>query len=346
MDNWLVFLKFFSVAMSAFFGVLALLTEYKDKSGKITSWGRVALVGVLISAFITASSQAIEMSLSQAASQRNQERALAQLQANSDILFDIRRSLNPLDDVRASYWLVVELDHPELKSFKTNFLAEVQELKELWEDHPSTSRISAAYPSVRNMDGSVVEITVPQSSPLFPNREEHRFAYTVFEHSDITLRFYREPIEIDQFPFFGSIDQSRFDKIKDPDLEMGFEQNYDDGSDKSLEYNFEDQQFLVRGSDIKSDKRYWDNSGEFVSALDLVGSQVFITAGHALVSFEEREKRVHPRLGNIVLDIGDRKGLWLSPSLLTEHLDPTDGEIVYEYRFPDEWEILISTLTR
>ena len=74
------------------------------------------------------------------------------------------------------------------------------------------------------------------------------------------------------------------------------------------------------------------------------GVAVFITTGHSLVSFEEPEKRVHPSVHTIVLDIGARQGLWFREAQLKKHKDPVDGKTIYEYRFPATIEDIAAAL--
>jgi len=50
-ENIISALKIISMLGAAGFGALALLTEYKDKStNQITKWGRIALVGIVLTA--------------------------------------------------------------------------------------------------------------------------------------------------------------------------------------------------------------------------------------------------------------------------------------------------------
>src|SRR5579871_4763331 len=56
-DLW----KAIAVALTGVFGVLGLLTNYKDKeTGRITVWGKVNLVGIVLSATMGVLSQLID----------------------------------------------------------------------------------------------------------------------------------------------------------------------------------------------------------------------------------------------------------------------------------------------
>src|SRR3954452_7118835 len=46
-------LKAVSTVATGLFGVLGVLTNYKDKDGKVTKWGKVAITGICFSATIS-----------------------------------------------------------------------------------------------------------------------------------------------------------------------------------------------------------------------------------------------------------------------------------------------------
>jgi hypothetical protein len=46
--------KYISTALTAGFGILGLLVEYKNKkTKKITRWGRIAISGIILSALVS-----------------------------------------------------------------------------------------------------------------------------------------------------------------------------------------------------------------------------------------------------------------------------------------------------
>jgi hypothetical protein len=51
--NFYPILKAVSMVATGLFGVLGVLTNYKDKEGKVTKWGKVAITGILFSATIS-----------------------------------------------------------------------------------------------------------------------------------------------------------------------------------------------------------------------------------------------------------------------------------------------------
>ena len=66
-----------SIVAAAGFGLLGLLTSYKDKDGRITRWGRIAAGGVLLTALLSITSRTIEGRI--AAIKDEQARAAAEI---------------------------------------------------------------------------------------------------------------------------------------------------------------------------------------------------------------------------------------------------------------------------
>jgi hypothetical protein len=333
-------LKFTGIGLSLAFGILALLTKYRDSDGRITRWGRIALVGVFASGLVSAGAQSVELARSNEARRDAERRTLAELEANNRVLNEINRGLNPLSDVRAGFWLSVPLDQPELQSFVQRFTQSVEPLVAGSNTDPLSGSELGAYPVERDMNGKLLTVAVASNSPLFPQKDTERFAYTVFRSSEITMYFYREPIEIESFIKFGFLNPNHVS----PDITMSFERNYDDPSNIILEYGIKDKKFRVFYASHRSNSQYWGSSGRILSLLDLPSSQVFIIARHSMVSFEELDKTVHPEILSVVLDVGSRQGLWFRAANLVAHKDPFDGEAIYEYRFPDSLEAIIADL--
>jgi hypothetical protein len=57
----LAILKLAAIMLSGILGVVGLLVNYKDKDGKVTKWGRRALIAVVISSLVAALTQGVEV---------------------------------------------------------------------------------------------------------------------------------------------------------------------------------------------------------------------------------------------------------------------------------------------
>lgn len=79
-DLW----KAIAIALTGLFGIMGLLTSYKDKeTGRITGWGKINLVGILLSATMGVASQLVDaqrktLSAQQAAIRAEASAAIAQ----------------------------------------------------------------------------------------------------------------------------------------------------------------------------------------------------------------------------------------------------------------------------
>ena len=107
------------------FGVLAVLTKYRDDADRVTRWGRIAVIGVFASGILSAGAQPVELALSNRDRRDAQRRTLDELETNTHLLTQINRGLNPLSNVRASFSLRVSLDDPDLRPFVERFVSSV-----------------------------------------------------------------------------------------------------------------------------------------------------------------------------------------------------------------------------
>lgn len=85
MEDWISFFKVVSVLVAGSFGVLGLLTKYKDEKGKITKWGKVALTVILFSSSLSLGLHILETSNAR----KGAERARADAEALSTNLKEI-----------------------------------------------------------------------------------------------------------------------------------------------------------------------------------------------------------------------------------------------------------------
>lgn len=96
-DIW----KATSIVSTGAFGILGLLTEFRNKhSKKITKWGYISLAGIVISTVCGTIAQLRE-------TQSSAEKALQVAQQSNLMLKDVQRSLSPLDEIQValSFWV-------------------------------------------------------------------------------------------------------------------------------------------------------------------------------------------------------------------------------------------------
>ncbi|MBX3568803.1 MAG: hypothetical protein KF914_12150 [Rhizobiaceae bacterium] len=341
LDVALSALKFVSIGSTLGFGVLALLTKYKDEDGKTTKWGKIALIGVFATGLISAATQSIEIARSNQARIASEEKTQRDIEANSRLLDQINRSLNPLVDVTASFWIRVPSDEPRLKAFFDRFRAEVKPIIAAMEAGPRGSMPYGIVGSSRNSDGKVLGVDVGRKSPLFPDQDKEDFAYAIFAGISVDLYFYRDRVKIENVPSFSGKDYA--DDLVEPDLTMSFYgSDPSEGESVTVQYDVEEDSFTAHIYGVESDEKYWESSGKFVSFIDLEGAQMLVGLNHLMVSFEDRH-RANLGIETISLSIQSRKGLWFRKKSLVEH-KTADGRNVYEYLFSDKIEDIVATL--
>ena len=89
-DFFLTAWKATSIVLTGAFGVLGLVKDFKDKTGKITKWGRISLAGILLSTGFGVVAQLIESSKAARTEKDTAKQTLG-------IVQDIQRGLAPLD---------------------------------------------------------------------------------------------------------------------------------------------------------------------------------------------------------------------------------------------------------
>jgi hypothetical protein len=91
--------KTMSIGVTGAFGVLGLLTEFKDKEkGKITKWGKISLFGIVASSCLGMAAQFRETSDKELQRQKSANETLALAKKTDAGLVELTRVLSPLDD--------------------------------------------------------------------------------------------------------------------------------------------------------------------------------------------------------------------------------------------------------
>jgi len=91
--------KLLSEILTAAFGILGLLTEFRDKDKKITRTGKIALVGILASFLVAATTNILEL-------EKSKEDAIAHEK-------EVQRLLHPFGDFQVTYTLAITEDLPD-----------------------------------------------------------------------------------------------------------------------------------------------------------------------------------------------------------------------------------------
>lgn len=95
----LIALKFAALIVGGVFAAIGLLTDYRDKTGRVTKWGKTALFGIILSTIIGAGSQAVESYRDRMAVLANDAANRKSEEQTQVVLGQIKRAIYPLRDI-------------------------------------------------------------------------------------------------------------------------------------------------------------------------------------------------------------------------------------------------------
>ncbi|WP_282609996.1 hypothetical protein [Pelagibius sp. Alg239-R121] len=265
-------LKIFSAILAGVFGAIGTVKEFRGEDGQVTTWGKVALVGVVVSSITAVSTQIVQELIDQQSAQKaaerieqqiaNQqallERMAAQGEQSEAILSDLQRSLTKFNKISASAFI----DLPD------NVALAGRVEQELLAEYSILVESGAAYdgpvsPSRTSPDG-IEEISIQPVSGLYPQSDVSNPFGSLLESLSLEVAFYQEP-RAD-----AEIIATRWSGEGQPDLQISFRQDHL----PNLSYEFEGSKFNILQSHT-SDSKFWDSSGEIISLSDLAGAQVY-----------------------------------------------------------------------
>ncbi len=184
----LTILKFVAIGTAAVFGVLALTVEYRDKKGKMTKWGRVALLGVVISAVISASIQTLETINANLDSREAARRAADQLRRSELVLTKIERIAHPMEPPEVT--VVWQLGN----SFPGGdaLIKRLREFGKKLQGDPAIADMpnSGIFVSSSQQDGVPLSFRILPSSQLYPSREAEPELNTLIGDSNPTFSLF------------------------------------------------------------------------------------------------------------------------------------------------------------
>ena len=165
-----------------------------SETKKITKWGKVALWGIFLSTALSFIAQLLESQKSVRDAQETAKRAQEQIERSNEILANINRTLNPLTNVRVTYWISAPLDAPELSAYRKRLLDGVDQILAAPDKKEvrNLGYISAGW--VQDPQ----EVAIPQFSPLMPQRDEV-LAYYLLRFSGLRFDFFKTPHREDEY---------------------------------------------------------------------------------------------------------------------------------------------------
>jgi hypothetical protein len=176
--------KYISTALTAGFGILGLLFEFKNKKTKrITVWGKVAVIGILGSALVSFISQYEEGAI------QAREAAAATKNA-AELRREIYGLQNPLKEIAITYSVDLPPDSPAIQSFTQQLQAGLTQF--LVNPPIGLSKDPNAIASVSAWDGpgQPRSVSFTPGSPLLP-RDQNDLMFTILRLFAFDVRFYK-----------------------------------------------------------------------------------------------------------------------------------------------------------
>jgi hypothetical protein len=243
------------------------------------------------------------------------------------IVTDLNRTLNPLKDVRATFWVTYPFDDPELARYRQRLDEGIQAILPALKD--PDARPNGVYASVRDMSGEVLKITIGKESTLFPDPVKEKWAHTVLGSTSLELLFFKKPV--DPTAFNVGIGPT-------PDIRMSF-----GAGRSSIDYDVQTKRASLSVFNATTDPKYWRSSGTILSALDLPGAQMVLHTQHFVISFADKRKQIEPQEISLSLDIADRRGWWFTK---LKYFETSSGQHRWTYTFPAIFPDLLKELAR
>jgi len=147
------YVKFIAGFAAAGFGLMGVGAKTRNDDNSLTSKGRIALVGILVSGFFAAASVTYDYFVAQKAARSEAERS-------QRLLLSVQRGIYPLRGIKANFAVRLSKDLAGL----TEYSARVQKTIAADRDCVHTNQFTCDDPEVRT------DYVIPSSSSLFPEK--------------------------------------------------------------------------------------------------------------------------------------------------------------------------------
>lgn len=280
----LTILKLVSTALAGAFGILALVVEYKHE-GKITKWGRIALVGVIASTAVSLITQSLEFLNAEFDARKSALESKARLEQSERILQNLNtltRATQPLQNPGFTVVLELPRDLPQ----GGRFLASLDELAMKLRSLPSTKRThpQGFFVNSQSPDGTPLSIRIYPIWSGFPNRESEPELFTLLTQTSVEFSFLRSPkqmtSEIERFA--NSKNQPRLGYFSDVgDLGLGIGGG-GEPQERTFDYDVEKKTLAIwiEGS---APERFVRRTGDISSVPDFDESFPLLAVDHTMV---------------------------------------------------------------
>lgn len=322
LDTILIVLKFLALLSAGIWGVVSLRVDYRDKEGKITLWGRRALIGVIASTLVAAITQGIEYYGGQKSSREAAER-------NYQLLNEISRAVYPLSpakDMFVSASATIPLTDTSLFKYKKRLLKSGKSMVASGKKTIENGRIWVN--KALDIEGKETagDLHLYHGASLLPDCKNEKIACRALLNFGVEFDLYKIPIDINSY-----ISEKR----QDADLHFRAEA---EKSSLHVTYSLFDTSIIEIFSDALSinTNRDWRTNTKIASLTDLAGAQMFFyfmdyDTGEDYVDMNYLKIEEHSKINFIQLHIANRLFHISGFKTLKDGKYP-----VYAYTFPKD----------
>jgi tetratricopeptide (TPR) repeat protein len=321
--------KFLGIALAGLFGLLGVLTDYRDKQGRVTSWGRIALFGTIISTGVALASQELDFLKSARDEHETSLKALEQAKANAAMLQQIGRAVDPLDSFIVDAWLRLALNDPELSSYRERATKLIQQA--LASAKPGSEKLDGnMVASITNSDKSIVQVSFGPDSPAFPDPKKEPIAYFALRYMEFALEFYEQVPDLTVAPSAS---------LPAPDLEIMLN-TADPPAQVDLTYDVATGNFGISAWGMQTDPKYWRNTRNVLAVSDLPGRHMIVairsvttpSATDAGLNAKLLRIRSNLEFRSMLIKLPRGRNLWVHKWPLANHDD--SGLPFFDLTFP------------
>lgn len=302
-DTVLLLIKVLSVVLTGILGIVGVSVDFRDKvSGLLNRWGKLNIAGIGVSMFLAGGAEVLVI-------QKERQSGLDQQRENAAMLRNIERAVDPLDSLRMSAWLTVDLSDPSVKPYRDRLLTSINQALAVHSGSPQDFAMEGGYLSSWS-DNRASQITIDPDGPLFPDSEKEKIAHYLLAKIDITVAF-RESRNMN-----GCYDEKNINNS----LSIDFGSTEDDNNKINIEYDINNNEIGLVLFGAKSESRYWTNNSNILSVTDLIGKEVIISVRSVMVPSldegnEERrlvdKMRRHLEIRTVNLELPRGRQVWL-----------------------------------
>jgi hypothetical protein len=245
-------LKITSVLIAAILGVTGLLTDFRDRYGRLSRPGQLVLVGMIVSAGVGVVTSGIESLKARSASQEQAARTEA-------LLRELSRSIQPIKSLSVTYSLEVPQTSERVKKYVARLEAGIaKHLPELADMRAPA--IPGLQTTTGTLTGGVGIVEVGEESEFWPTADEVRLIPPK-KFFSLSLDFFKKPVNPKEYyPVHGRSDFGAFALVS---------------THVNYNWDLERRQLSIWGH-IEFDKKFWKSNGKIASVLDIRGSQILI----------------------------------------------------------------------